>query len=115
MIIGTLEPVSNRQTWKQEFSVVDVDTDEAFDISSATAINLQVEDARTRSPMLVASLANGKITLPGDTGVFRVTFTASEMHVLDARTYNIGITVTADSETSQVFIGQLPVIDGIVD
>lgn len=114
MHIGTLDPISNRQSWIQDFQVVDADSDEGFDITAATAIVLQVSDPRTKASVLSASLDNGRITRPGDTGVFRVTFAPSEMGAVCAKTYDIGITVTADSETSQLFIGTLPVLDGIV-
>lgn len=115
MYSGTLGPVSNKQTWRQGFQIIDDDSGDAFDIGNATAITLWVRDPRSLTAVLTASLDNGKITLQDDTGVFQVLFSASDMGALAPKSYDIGITITADGDTSQLLIGMLPVLDGIVN
>lgn len=114
MYVGALDPVSNKATWRQLFEVFDDDNGEAFDISSATEITVQVRQHFTEAQELTATLSNGKITLPGDTGVFQVLITASEMSALYAGTYDIGCTIVMDGDTTQFIIGTLPVLEGIV-
>jgi hypothetical protein len=64
---------------------------------------------------LNASTANSKLTIIG-LGTFRVFFTVAEMSGLCPGTYQTGLTVTnADgSQTAQLSVGPLPVIDGVV-
>jgi hypothetical protein len=63
--------------------------------------------------MLTATLSNGKIQLV-QTGVFQVTFTRSDMNTLPGGNYSCGIAITKDDQTVEIFIGTLPVREGIV-
>ena len=62
---------------------------------------------------LVASTDNGKITYV-DIGTFRWFFTKDEMGSLCAETYDTGLTLTNDdgTQTIQLSVGPLPIIDG---
>jgi hypothetical protein len=52
--------------------------------------------------------------LDTEAGRFEVTIAADDMRHLDAATYEAGITVAQNGDTTQFFIGTLPVLDGIV-
>lgn len=126
MYVGRLNPQSNRSTFSAQFEVVDDDTDEDIDL---TGLSITFElracggplDYSRQSPSfpdntsLVATTANGKITLVSD-GIFQVVFSADEMKTLSApRTYEIGVTVADGTGwIEQYIIGTLPVLNGVV-
>jgi hypothetical protein len=64
---------------------------------------------------LLASTGNGKITIV-DLGTFRWFFTLDEMRGLEAGTYDTGLTLTNDdgTQTLQLSVGPLPIVDGVV-
>lgn len=119
MYRGTLDEESNKATWTDDVEVTD-EEGTLIDLTDAVIV-LEVRakraiddyDTNITNAILSATTANGKITLQG-TGVFRFSFTKSEMNTLCAGTYDIGVTVERDGETDQVLIGQLPLLDGIV-
>ena len=113
MHIGALPPASNRATWRQDFFVFDDETEAGIDLAGASIV-LELRKPGCSSPALSASTGNGRIALDAEAGHFAVTFAAAEMRALDARAYEAGITVTQNGETTQFFIGTLPVLDGIV-
>ena len=45
---------------------------------------------------------------------FALSFTSDQMRSLRAGTYECGVTIAQNGETTQFFIGTLPVLDGIV-
>lgn len=113
MYIGALDPVSNKATWIVLYELKDDETDELIDLSSVDEITVQVRDSR-KSMILSATLSGGSVEIV-DTGVFKWTFTASQMSTLAAsRTYEVGCTIKKEEETVQLLIGTLPVINGVV-
>lgn len=112
MYVGSLGPVSNKQTWTQVFEAIDADTGDDLDLTGASIV-LEVRDPRDCSIRLSATTANGKIVIV-DTGVFQVSFPASDMKTLCAQTYEVGCTVTINDATLQYIIGTVAVLDGIV-
>jgi hypothetical protein len=64
---------------------------------------------------LLASTDNGKITYI-DVGKFQWFFTLEDMRSLSSGTYDTGLTLTNDdgTQTVQLSVGPLPIIDGIV-
>lgn len=113
MFIGALNPASNKATWSVLYQLVDAETDEPIDLSGVSEITIQVRDQRSCSPLLTGKLSSGEVVLV-DTGVFRWTFSASQMSTLCANTYDVGCTIEQDGETVQILIGTLPIIDGII-
>lgn len=89
MFMGALPPASNRATWSVLYELVDSDTDEAIDISGANEITVHVRDQRSKSPVLTGKLSSGEVAHV-DTGIFRWTFSASQMSALCANTYEVG-------------------------
>ena len=63
------------------------------------------------TPVLEASTANGKITIP-QAGVIQWTFRASELNDLPAGVYEVGIILTKSPDTVQILLGQLPIVNG---
>jgi hypothetical protein len=111
MITGSLEPVSNRATWREQCRVWDRDAGAPMDISEATEIVVQVgEDCRR--PILTARLSSNTVILIDDNTAFEFVFTVDQMRILRAGTYEVGITITIDGDTESLMIGTLPVLDG---
>ena len=108
MIIGALNPVSNKATWVAQFELTDAGADELIDLSDVDTITVSIRDPQTKNQMLTTT---GTVI---DTGVFGWTFSATQMGTLCAKTYEVGCTLTKDDETLQILIGHLPVLDGIV-
>jgi hypothetical protein len=64
---------------------------------------------------LEASTDNGKLTIV-DLGTFRWFFTLEDMRSLCAQQHNTGLTLTNDdgTQTVQLSVGPLPIVDGVV-
>lgn len=108
----TFPPRSNRASWRFIGLVTDLD-DNPIDLSTFSLV-FQVND-KDGCARLTASTANGKLTITG-LGIFQVFFTVTEMRSLCTGTYQTGLTVTNDdrSQTEQLSVGPLPMIDGVV-
>ena len=113
MYTGTLPPASNRGAYRQLFQLYDDETEQGLDLAGA-AVVLELRRTGCAQPALSATVANGRIVLGAEAGVFEVAIAAGDMRSLAAETYGAGITVTLNGETTQYFIGTLPVLDGIV-
>jgi len=113
MYIGSFDPVSNRAGQEFIFEAIDDETDEPVDLSSADIV-LEIRDPASRSTVLSATTANGKVTAI-DTGTFRASFSSADMRALCAKQYEVGCTITnGDGGPVQFIIGTLPVLDGVV-
>ena len=114
MYIGSLPTASNRATYNQDFQLYDDENNEGIDLTGAV-ITLEVRKPGCTSTELTATTGNGRIVVTDtDEGQFELTFTATEMRNLEQMTYECGITILQNDETTQYFIGTLPVLDGIV-
>ncbi len=113
MLTGMLSPVSNRADWIEAYGLYDIETDEPFDVADATEITVSIRRKEGGSPLLTATLGGGSI-VHVETGVFQWTFTEAQMRTLCAGTYSIGCTIDKDDIVSQLLIGFLPIVDGIV-
>ena len=117
MYTGALAAVSNRETWTFTVFLTDFDTGTAIDLTGAS-IDIAVREQRTATPLLTGSTTDGKIVIsaPATGGSFVVTFTPTDMSVLVAGMYDVGVRVTvAAGTTFQLLVATLPVVDGIVD
>ena len=106
-------PQSNRASWLFVGLITDLD-DNPIDIS-ACKLEFQIKGCKQSNAGLFASTDNGKITII-DVGKFRWFFTLDEMHGLYPGTYETGMTMTNDdgTQTVQLLVGPLPIVDGIV-
>lgn len=112
MLIATLPPVSNRADWIEALEFVDDDTGELIDLTGCTiVITVKDEDGCLA---LNASTADGSVVFIS-TGVVQYTFPRSAVAGLRPDAYQIGATVERDGETQQILIGQVPVVDGVVN
>jgi hypothetical protein len=106
------DEASNRSDWTVQISATDLETGEAIDFSVATAITVAVKD-ESGCQMLLATLLNGKVTLP-DVGSVQFAFTEADMAQLCPATYQIGSTYTTPDGTYQLFVGSVSVYEGVV-
>jgi hypothetical protein len=111
-----LSPVSTSADWSESVELTDGEDGTAVDLSAVDEITISVRDPQSRSVVLTGTYTGGEITLPGSgtDGVFQWEFAATSMGALDAKTYEVGVTLMADSQTIQLLIGTVPVLDGIV-
>lgn len=115
MYVGSLPVASNRGGYTQDFQLFDDETDEGIDLTGAT-ITLVVRRPGCTSPEITAT--NGSdaqiVVTDSDEGRFELTIPVATMRNLDQMQYECGITIQQNDETTQYFIGTLPVLDGIV-
>jgi hypothetical protein len=126
---GTLDEVSNRASWIDVIELRDQETNELIDFSTAQEIVVQVVSViydnyfrfgygygvggYVGAPIITASLSNGQIVIIS-TGIFQFTFPRAMMNTLTGGDYNVGITIVKDDITTELFIGQVPVREGVV-
>lgn len=114
MYIGSLPAASNRADYSQDFQLYDDEDDEGLTLAGAV-ITLEIRRPGCSSPEITATIANGNITVVDeDEGQFELTIPVASMRNLDPMTYECGITITQNDETTQFFAGHFSVIDGIV-
>lgn len=115
MYRGTLEPVTNQETWDPEIEVRDEDTDDLISsaaLSSYDDITIIIRDPVTKCDELTATVSGGEIAIIQD-GVFQPVFTAAQMARLAApKTYELVGRIEEDDEVRQVVLGYLPVLEG---
>jgi len=108
----TFEPISNRETWSD---TVEVRRDGTLIDLSAATILLQVRSKQSKSILLSARSSDGTITIES-LGVFVFTFSHPQMRALDASiAYEVGCTIEIAGVAEQLFIGNISVLDGIVE
>jgi hypothetical protein len=103
---------SNRADWTCRFTVTDPNDGTLVDLSPYT-VTIQVSRRDRSWPELSGSTTDGHVIFPGS-GVISFTFRASEMNCLVSGTYEVGAIVTDGTNTTQLLIGTVPVVDGIV-
>ena len=109
----TFVPQSNQASWVFIGMVTDLEGN-PIDISACSMV-FAVNEKNRGGQRLLASTANGKITYPS-LGVFRWFFTEGEMNGLAPGTYDTGLSLTNDdgTQTVQLSVGSLPIVDGVV-
>lgn len=105
-----VSPVSNRADYEESWQALDENGD-AIDLTGATIV-FEVALPDCDSIMLSATTANGKITI--STTTFTVAIPRSELTSLLPMSYRVGCTITQDDVTTQFFVGEFPVYDGVV-
>jgi hypothetical protein len=102
---------SNRASWPFVVLMTDLQ-DVPIDI---TGYSLVFSICKNGCPLLTASTDEGNLTIL-DVGTFRWNFTVQQMSSLCRGTYDTGLTLTTPdgSQTVQLSVGPLPIIDGNV-
>lgn len=109
MYRGSLGEVSNRETWSQEITILDENGDDV-DISAASIV-IAVRPANSRSPILSASVGSGIAVV---SPAFTFTFSVSQMGSLCPGQYDVGCTILRSGVTTQLIVGKVTIVDGIV-
>lgn len=104
-------PTSNRATWIFTGAITDASDNSLLDLSDLTIVFEVVDQFGCQK--LLATTDNGKLTVI-DTGLFRWEFSKTEMETLCAGTYQTGMTMANDDQTSQLSVGPLPIVEGNV-
>lgn len=107
---GSVGTRSNRATWVQSVRVIDENGDDV-DISAAT-ITLAVERQGETTAAFSVTVGSG-ITVVSP--VFTFTFSETNMRTLDPGIHKVGCTITISDVVSQLLIGTVTIVDGIVD
>lgn len=110
MLIGSLGTLSNKETYVQDIQAYD-ESDALIDLTGATIV-FEIRDRKTKVLALSASTTNGKIVIT--TTTFTVTLSTTDTGTLCARDYDVGVTVLISGITTQLFVGSISVVDGIV-
>jgi len=113
MHIGSLPVASNRATYTQDFQLFDDEDDAGVSLAGATIV-LELRRPGDATARLSATNDGGILVTDEGEGHFALSFTSDQMRSLRPGTYECGITVAQSGETTQFFIGTLPVLDGIV-
>jgi hypothetical protein len=105
-------PRTNRESFIYLGEIIDLD-DNPVDLTGCSIV-FQISD-KFGCQYLRASTDDGNITIIG-VGTFRVAFTRDQMKTLCPGTYITGLALTNadDTQTVQLAVGPLPIIDGIV-
>lgn len=110
MYTGNLGTVSNREDWEQSIDVVD-ENGADVDISAAT-ITLAVRAKGSSSPTLTAEVGDGIVV---SSPRFTFTFDVEDMRVFsNSGQYDVGCVVTIGSVTTQLIVGTVNIVDGVV-
>jgi hypothetical protein len=115
MYQGQVDVISNQATWASKtYELVDEDDGTTTDLTDpllTVDIVVTIRDDSDRSSVLAtASIANGKVTIPGPG--FQWQFEVSDLTSLCAGTYRLGAKVTIDGFVSDFIIGTVAVLDG---
>lgn len=103
---------SNRADWRFWLKNTDPTDGSLIDIP-VNIVTLQVRRSDRCGPVLSAAPGDGKITAP-TAGVLEVRFSASEMRSLCPDTYEVGAIIGDGTDTTQLILGTVPIVDGIV-
>lgn len=99
--------------WAQSIELTDARTNLPLTDLEDAAFKLAVDDRKGRT-VLTRSTADGTITRP-EPNIVQWIFKPSEMAGLcDGTVYRVGLTVETAGGTTQILIGSLTFIDGIV-
>ena len=129
MYLVNFPQVSNSADWVETLELTSEDDGTPIDLTGCT-ITLQVWQQTTRgpgsvyagayygipsnsSPVLEATTANGKITVPAP-GVIQWAFRVTELNALAAGFYEVGMTIAKSPDTSQLLLGVVPIVNGVV-
>lgn len=117
MYKGTLEVITNRQTWSDTFTCVTLVNGENVAVNVSAAIfELYVQDTGSKINILSAKSPDSHFTLPGGgtDGVVKWTFTDTETRKLcAAQTYDVALYITVAGVVTPLALLKLPVLEGL--
>jgi hypothetical protein len=105
---------SNRADFKFQVKLIDqLHTGDFVDLDYAL-ITVALRSIPQWEPAINGTNLDGHVVVLG-LNVFEVRFTRQEMTQFPAGDLDMGITVEVDGATYQLFSGQVPVVDGVVN
>lgn len=107
-----LDPASNRANFEQSFQFEDADNGDLIDFTGDDILVFSVNDQLGRQ-VLTASTEDGGITY-ADSMTPVVSFSRATMTGLCAGEYDVGMTMERNGETTQMLVGTIQIVDGIV-
>lgn len=114
MMTGTLEPVSNAETWTDTLEFLNDETGAAWftELAPPDDITMKLRDKNTKEVVLELSLSSGDLVVVDDG---QVTFTASAdaMADIEPQTYEVGILYEDNDVLTQVMLGSITVLEGL--
>ena len=112
---GTLAAESNRADWSFVVEMIDSqNTGEIVDMTDCV-INVALRLLGHQVPAVTGSNLDGHIDIIAP-NTFQVNFTRAEMGTFAPGEVDLGITIKLnDGITYQLFSGQLPIVDGVVN
>jgi hypothetical protein len=118
MFQARFKPISNQSDWSTAIQFNDKASGTPVDItgggSPANSFTLALQLAGTcNAPALQGSTATGELTTPS-LGILLIYFPVGRMQSLTPGSYRVGLTVTNAIFTTEIFLGLLPVVNGIV-
>ena len=115
MKTGTLDPVTNAETWTDTIELIDDVTGVAYNTGDITALTLKLRDPSSKETVLEGSVSDGDIVAVGAAadGTYRFTFSAGVMDGIDPKTYEVGLLASTSTVTKQLILGFLPVLEGL--
>jgi hypothetical protein len=105
--------ISTSEDWAESYQLNDAEDGDLLDLTGCT-ISIAVTEPRCTSALLSGSTDDDAVAIVS-TGVFSWSFSAAALdNALTPGVYDVGATiVTTDDETIQIFLGKLPVKQGI--
>jgi hypothetical protein len=111
MFTGQVAIISNKATWQSDVAeLVDDETGTTTDLSDPLLTVDIVVTIRSDGVLATASIANGKVTIPGPG--FQWQFEVDDLSNLCAGTYRLGAKVTINGFVNDVIDGSVVVIEG---
>lgn len=107
-----LDPQSNAGDFFRTLAVQDAATGAPYDLSDVTAVAFSLR--LSGCERLKASLATGEITIDDDpeTGRIAIAIPASRLRELRSGAYSVGVVISDGTDTVQLLLGTLPIIEG---
>lgn len=113
MIHVHFQPVSNREDWQETFQVSEEEDGSLIDITGAE-ITVTVRHRSTQTEILSGEVGDGATLTDPTNGEFEIEFLATDMSSVDPGTYDVGLVLVLAGGTTQILLGTLPVLDGVV-
>lgn len=113
MISLDFDAVSNRERWEEEFELYDDAAAAPVTLEEGDEVVFAVRCPHGLAPLFEARLSTGEITTDG-LGLLLVKIPEERMRGLCPGQYVVGMTFERDGVTSQLFVGTVPVVNGVV-
>jgi len=117
MLVGPFPAASSAATWLEQIEFRDAEDDSLLDLSTALEVTILIQDA-SGVDMLSLTMSNGDIVFPS-LGIMEIRAEKGAMQNLlvdeRSKTFNLGLVIqTNEDDFVQIWLGTLPVLNGVV-